>query len=643
MRKRISKILLALLGAFLATIVRPTAAHAQEHASTFALIVTNNRSTRLSRPDLRYADDDGAKYHEMFRMLAPESNVALLTTFDADTQKLFPDLVGKVRPPTTGNVRAAAKALAERIQAARAVGPVDFYFVFAGHGDVDHGKGFLELEDGPFTSDDLQALLRSMPRARAHVILDSCNAFFAILARKPGGRHFVTSEEAQRSLAERLPDVGVFLSTSAEGNVYEWSSIQSGIFSHAVRSGLAGAADADGDGHVTYDELRAFVGIASKEVKNPAYRPQVFARGPGGRGGAEIFDLTRAKGKRLRLDERQQRLTVRDGSDVPWFDLHKEAGKAATLLVPERVGAHGAVEETSADAPRARYAIPAEESQAEIALASLPAAATTADARGGADEIFRALFAEPFGPGAYARFVAAERTAAPLVLGVSSDERERLRVLLRETADSAERRRILLGAATVSLAAGFAATGGIVLERGIREGDASRYALGGAFLAGGTFFGVVNLIAMVRPSFEERTYESFSRSLTLAPDTLQAQRVFAEAERRLLSAAESDRSARKWNGVLGLATVAGYGGILAYQIADKNGDLSQLPPVPTALFASVALFGATIAVDSLFPTTTERMANVWKNDPDLVRSRTTSGVRVTPVFGLMSAGIRGTF
>ena len=29
--------------------------------TSFALIVTNNRSTRMSRPDLRYADDDGAK------------------------------------------------------------------------------------------------------------------------------------------------------------------------------------------------------------------------------------------------------------------------------------------------------------------------------------------------------------------------------------------------------------------------------------------------------------------------------------------------------------------------------------------------------------------------------------------------------
>jgi len=42
--------------------------------------------------------------------------------------------------------------------------------------------------------------------------------------------------------------VGVFLSTSAESEVFGWSELQSGVFSHAVRSGLMGAADANHDG-----------------------------------------------------------------------------------------------------------------------------------------------------------------------------------------------------------------------------------------------------------------------------------------------------------------------------------------------------------------------------------------------------------
>ena len=157
------------------------------------------------------------------------------------------------------------------------------YFVFAGHGDVDEGTGFIELADARFTSDDLEQWLRAIPFSRGHVILDSCNSFFMLSERKPGGRYYATPEDAARSLASRLPNVGVFLSTSAEGESFEWSELQSGVFSHVVRSGLLGAADADGDGSVSYVELAAFVATATADVKNPNMRPHVFMRGPGGR------------------------------------------------------------------------------------------------------------------------------------------------------------------------------------------------------------------------------------------------------------------------------------------------------------------------------------------------------------------------
>ena len=38
--------------------------------SGYALVITNNRSLELSRPDLHYADDDGAKYADLLRELA---------------------------------------------------------------------------------------------------------------------------------------------------------------------------------------------------------------------------------------------------------------------------------------------------------------------------------------------------------------------------------------------------------------------------------------------------------------------------------------------------------------------------------------------------------------------------------------------
>jgi hypothetical protein len=184
---------------------------------SLALVVANNRSAQLGRPPLQYAAMDGAKYHELFASFLGEENTVLLTDLDRDTARLFPGLVASARSPTRANVDEAVRSLARRAAEARRAGRlVRFYFAFAGHGDVDKGRGFLELIDGPFTSDDLDALLRRIGASEAHVILDSCNSFFVVNPRRPGGRRFGTPRDAAENLARRLPNVGVFLSTSAE-------------------------------------------------------------------------------------------------------------------------------------------------------------------------------------------------------------------------------------------------------------------------------------------------------------------------------------------------------------------------------------------------------------------------------------------
>jgi len=238
-------------------------------STTLVLVVASNRGATLDRPPLQYADDDGAKYHEVFASLAGEANTTLLTEFDSDTARLFPKLAASVSSPTRAHVDAAVERFARQASEARRMGQhIGFYFVFAGHGDVDGGRGFLELSDGAFTADDLDALLRRIGADEAHVILDSCNSFFVLNPRKPGGRRFATPHDAAERLARQLPNVGVFLSTSAEAEVFEWSELQSGVFSHTVRSGLMGAADANHDGRVSYEELAAFVATAAVEKES---------------------------------------------------------------------------------------------------------------------------------------------------------------------------------------------------------------------------------------------------------------------------------------------------------------------------------------------------------------------------------------
>ena len=47
-------------------------------STTLGLVVASNRGPALDRPPLQYADDDGAKYHEVFASLAGEANTTLL-------------------------------------------------------------------------------------------------------------------------------------------------------------------------------------------------------------------------------------------------------------------------------------------------------------------------------------------------------------------------------------------------------------------------------------------------------------------------------------------------------------------------------------------------------------------------------------
>ena len=128
------------------------------HAETtdFALVVTNNRSLDDGRADLRYADDDGAKWAGLFREWIPAPNVQLLTRFDASSKRLYPQFATQALPPTRKVLLEAVEKIRTAVKKAKAAGQrTRVYVVLAGHGDVERGKGFVELEDQRFSALDL--------------------------------------------------------------------------------------------------------------------------------------------------------------------------------------------------------------------------------------------------------------------------------------------------------------------------------------------------------------------------------------------------------------------------------------------------------------------------------------------------------
>lgn len=589
----------------LAVIIAMSTASAATPHQAFALIVTNNRSGALGRPDLQYADDDGARYYELFLTLAPADHLRLLTEFDRDSARVFSRLEAVATPPSRANVQAAARDLARQVAAARATGAtVDFYFVFAGHGDVDHGRGFLELGDGAFYGDDLQAVIAAVGASRSHVILDSCNSYFVINARKPGGRRFATPVDAAASLVQRTPDVGVFVSTSADAEVFEWSELQSGVFSHAVRSGLAGAADADGDGAISYDELRAFVDTATAEIHNDAFRPKVFARGPSGNDRTPLFEAP-TTGQQLTLDaSRAIRLTVRDREEMPWIDVYKEAGVPLTLrLPPGLTGAHA--DELAVDrgevARIRRSEVP--DDAPRVSLHDLPTAPSTATARG-PDQLFRRLFTLPFGPAALARYDAERTAAPPPVFGLSHEETSRMAHLLEEVDHAQREYRWVSGALGVALGgaaiAAGAATPGYATHA---AGDGLRVGL----YAGGSALVVLGVYQLLRDPAAEHLHTDLAAGLAshaeLAP-------LLANIDQRLHQAARTATRSRWLVIGSGAVLLASSGAAFVFGKHDASDGLLYT----RSLITAGAAVGAMAIFAGSFETQVERTTRLWDRD-----------------------------
>jgi hypothetical protein len=260
--------------------VAPPAAAAP--AARFAIVIGNNRSPNPRAETLRFADDDALAVHQL--LVAAGVSSVLLTRLDETTATLHPDAVTSGLPRWT-DLGAAFDRLERQMQRERTAGrTVELVVFYSGHGDVEHGEGFVVLEDEHLTRRRLVELLERSPATRNHVIIDACKSYFLAFEKGPGGRRtrFAGNLIVPAELsAKRLANTGFVLSTSSDRDSHEWERFGGGVFSHEVRSALLGAADVDRDGSISYAELGAFLTTASQAVTNPRFRPDFLVRPPG--------------------------------------------------------------------------------------------------------------------------------------------------------------------------------------------------------------------------------------------------------------------------------------------------------------------------------------------------------------------------
>jgi hypothetical protein len=630
---------LAFLAVVATTGLSSRPAHAVGSTRTLALVVTNNRSATLALPDLQYADDDGARYYRLFRSVADKDSVFLLTTFDRSSASSYPDLVGIAHPPTQAAIEEAVARLASAADAARKNGDKTiFYFVYAGHGDVDNGRGFVDLEDGRIDGQFIEsAIIEKIAADTKHVLLDSCNSFFVMNPRKPGGRRWATPKDMALGFAKRHPEVGLFLSTNSDAEVFEWSELESGVFSHEVRSGLSGAADVDGDGNVSYSELAGFVDQANARIARDTLRPHIFYRGPSGEATVALFAPAKAAGRRLVLGEGAMRLWIKSDTGERLLDLHKEKPPMTLVLPgPANQSVSIYVEKQAAgyaDRPVVNeHDAPA--GDGEIRLAEVASTKPKMLARG--DHLFMSLFSTPYGPLAYHAYLAARAAEAEPVFGVSDRDVTRMHHYISEMADT-DRKLRLFGGGTLLSFGGILSTAALVSYADSPhwhgfggKSDAMVLAGVGALTMG------LGVGFLYRSTPGELVLDAFESEVASGKNKPAA---FAKTEQALEDLAKSDRRLRNVWFALFETIGAGYATWATVALVwPAAGDQKLQPSGAAFLYGMSAFFmGAGFAIRHI-DLPTERMLKLYRTDPDLqVR------VGVVPTSSGAMVGLSGGF
>ena len=262
-------------------------------------------------PSLRFADDDAVRFAMLLGTpngSAATTHVELLTDVDAESAAQWAKAGFAPKPTGSASRTSVTKAFENTARLLRArprQGPPPvFYFIYAGHGV--HGHILLAPEAGAeaaLTGHELRALVATLPSAapelRAYAFVDACRAQSLFSERgaatEPGVGPDLAAETADLEERARSVPLGVIAAAVSDRPAGEMRSLGGGFFSHVLASGLAGAADADGNNIVSFAELAAFVAYNTQHVvpQRPWFSP------PAGDLSATVVDL---RGARTRVD-----------------------------------------------------------------------------------------------------------------------------------------------------------------------------------------------------------------------------------------------------------------------------------------------------------------------------------------------------
>jgi hypothetical protein len=273
---------------------------ARADVQRFAVIVGNNTGDARDTP-LRYAESDATRVYEVLRDLGGFKPVNMVL-LKGETQSTVEDTLIAV------NERARAALLHPGSQAV-------LFVYYSGHADADA----FHLGTSRLSTRRVTSLVAGSAATFRLMVVDACRS--GGVTRAKGGRIVPATPLFTE---ERIPESGLaFLAASAaHEDAQESEEIRGSFFTHALVSGLMGAADHDGDGAVSLHEAYQYAyGATLRATSRTLFGTQhpVFRFDFAGQG---AFALTRpqafAKSRAvLEFSHGIGFLVLRDGRDGP--------------------------------------------------------------------------------------------------------------------------------------------------------------------------------------------------------------------------------------------------------------------------------------------------------------------------------------
>jgi hypothetical protein len=263
----------------------------------FAVIIGNNRGL-ADDPTLRYAESDAARVFEVLRDIGGFQPVNMVLLRDENAQTVQHTLI----------------AVNDRIRSSITLPDTQamLFVYYSGHADAEDlhmGRTRLPIQD-------LAQLARGSAANFRLVVLDACRS--GALTRLKGGKILPAFDLP----GERVPGDGVAFLTASAANedAQESEELHASFFTHALVSGMLGAADRDANGDVSLDEAYLYAYQVTLRAtsrtwsgtQHPAFRYDLRGQGSVVLTRPEAYAQQRAK---LRLPTGTDVLLMRDGQD----------------------------------------------------------------------------------------------------------------------------------------------------------------------------------------------------------------------------------------------------------------------------------------------------------------------------------------